>query len=211
MGVKIWEGAHRCVCLGCPNDADTQQEIEFVRLQGPNGAMEIPKPVGITTVKLEAGEAGPSTSTEPAIPETSATGEEPINVLVPKKKRARRSPSEDDEIPPAPPPMRTIRLERALVPEGQTLDWNILDDARDQGMVDVWGQVEEDKDIPVDNVMELDAPAGSMGQEVIGLGLGGDLDAEEMARRFDEKYEKQEKQEKRKAKVSRGLSAGSAR
>ena len=108
--------------------------------------------------------------------------------------------------------MKTIRLERQLGPEGSTLEWNILDDAREKGMVDVWAPVEEDKEVVEDGGMEVDGPvtgpagtgafpvAGPGTDPVAGLLPGGDdEDAEAIARRLEDKYG----DKKRKVKVSR--------
>ena len=105
--------------------------------------------------------------------------------------------------------MRTIRLERTLdLGAPEPLQWNILDDARDKGMVEDWT-----KDDDEGEGMEVDrdvAPLpGQEGTASVGLGLGGDVppsdapsvsgsaavgllgldgDAEEIARRLEEKY-----------------------
>jgi hypothetical protein len=53
-----------------------------------------------------------------------------------KKKRARAASV--DEMPPPPPPMLTIRVDREFEDDYETLEWNILDDARERGMVAEW-------------------------------------------------------------------------
>ena len=126
-----------------------------------------------------------------------------MTTLVPKKKARPRAVSED--LPPPPPPMRTIRLEKDLVLGDGMVEWNILDDAREKGMVDDW--VDKEADDEDDEGMEVDGdgpapglagssdlPADVDGQPAAGpsTGLAGllslDGDAEEIARRLEEKY-----------------------
>ncbi|WWC92660.1 uncharacterized protein L201_007619 [Kwoniella dendrophila CBS 6074] len=141
---------------------------DVVAIDGPDGPPRLSLP---PTVKLEPGTPGPSTvptgenqSGEAIAPVEGAIGE--TNILVPKKKkRAKlRSPSEDEDLPPPPPPMKTIRLEKAMLVEGETLEWNILDDARDKGMVaEVWGVAEDPitdaiKENGEDGTMDVDNP-----------------------------------------------------
>lgn len=149
--------------------------------------------MNIAEIKVEPGDSAPPASSTDGIP---SAAEEVTNVLVPKKKRARRSPSSDEDLPPAPPPMQTIRLERQLDPEGSTLEWNILDDAREKGMVDVWGPVDEEVELVVDVGLEVDGsatlPAAGTVAGLLGLG-GDDEDEVEIARRFEEKFEETKK------------------
>nr|XP_019043705.1 hypothetical protein I302_08286 [Kwoniella bestiolae CBS 10118]OCF22635.1 hypothetical protein I302_08286 [Kwoniella bestiolae CBS 10118] len=198
---------------------------DIVAIDGPNGPPRLSLP---PTVKLEPGTpgAGPSTiPTEdaaqgeggPSAAEEGAEGE--TNVLVPKKKkRAKlRSPSEEEDLPPPPPPIKTIRLERAMLPAGETLEWNILDDAREKGMLgEVWSIAE---DVPVENLkdengMDIDgapalpnghevlpgeAPAGPSSGPLFGLGFG-DETPEEVARRLEAKYGGEDEKKSKKSK-----------
>lgn len=108
--------------------------------------------------------------TEPDIT-TTVTQEEvqETNILAPKRKKvARRSPSIDD-MPPPPPPMITIRLEKFLDPNGESLEWNILEDARLHGMISTWPvEAEESKDLRalVAESGEKKAPAAAGGMDV---------------------------------------------
>ena len=163
---------------------------------------------GLTAVKVEPGESEPDILSGAANIGviTTIPGEEPTNILIPKRKRARRSPSSDEDLPPPPPPMKTIRLERQLEPEGQTLEWNILDEAQEKGMIDVWGAGEETRDIVAEEAMEGNAISGpsEIGPAAQLLGPGGDdVDPEEIARRLEEKYG-----EKKKIKVGCSSFAG---
>ena len=100
--------------------------------------------------------------------------------------------------------MRTIRLERDLVLGDGMFEWNFLDDAREKGMIDDWG----DKEADDEDGMEVDGEGAAAvmpgsnnqppelrdGQPVAGpsTGVTGllnlDGDAEEIARRLEEKY-----------------------
>lgn len=122
----------------------------------------------------------------------------PITVLKPKRKRKR--PPVDD-LPPPPPPMKTIRLERSFNPEEETLEWNILDDARAHGMI---------SDIPMDVIPEpedvFDKPGG-LNEEGTPSGIGGlfgmggvDETPEQIAARLEAKYDRPKKVIKRRAK-----------
>jgi hypothetical protein len=136
----------------------------------------------------------------------TAQGEPVENVLVPKKKRKpKRALSEDEDLPPPPPPMQTLRLERPLVPSDDTMEWNILDDARERGLAP-WtiGEPEEKETVQP----SASAPAGDEvmadgdGPPAEPFGAGGlfnmdeDLSPEEIARRLEEKYDKPKKKSK---------------
>ncbi|WVQ95912.1 hypothetical protein IAU59_003011 [Kwoniella sp. CBS 9459] len=182
---------------------------EIVAIDGPNGPPRLSLP---PTVKTEPGEEGvaPAGIDETALAAAGAvTAEGEVNVLAPKKKkRVRpRSPSEDVDLPPPPPPMRTIRLESQMMPEGETLEWDILEDARAHGMVaEVWAVAEDD--VPakegeggaaglqadgqadegeVNGLSNGPGPAGPSSGPLFGLGFG-DEDPEEIARRLEERY-----------------------
>jgi hypothetical protein len=109
-----------------------------------------------------------------------------------KKARKKRAPSADD-MPAPPPPMKTIRLEVDLTEtkEGETLFYFVLDQAKDLGMVDEWpadvaGEevgMEVDEEGPIDGSMPIPST----------IGLGFDGDAEEIARRFEERYQEEAK------------------
>lgn len=138
-------------------------------------------------------------------------GEGTENVLVPKKKRkAKRALSEEEDLPPPPPPMRTIRLEVSLLAEGQTLEYNVLDDARAKGMVEgAWEEpekIEDEEAAPEANGGGEFPPSSSAAGPSNGGGLaamlGEDISAEEMARMLEEKYGDADKPKKKKAKVS---------
>lgn len=175
-------------------------------MSGANGEASVNLPIGDPLVKTEPSEAAVPDSSGTTIDGLPVTGEEPANVLIPKKKRARRSPSSDEDLPPPPPPMKTMRLERELVPDGQTLEWNILDDAREKGMISEWAPVEEERDVTVDGGMDVDGqgPAPSDGPAAGLLGPGGiDEDAEAIARRLEEKYAEPKKKKKVKVSLSR--------
>ena len=129
-----------------------------------------------------------------------------VTTLVPKKRSRPRAISED--LPPPPPPMRTIRLERKLILGDGMFEWNILDDAREKGMVDDWeakdGDDDDDEGMEVDGTAagpaapvvpgSSDLPPDIDGQPTAGPSNGPsglmnlDGDAEEIARRLEEKY-----------------------
>ncbi|OCF39684.1 hypothetical protein I317_06539 [Kwoniella heveanensis CBS 569] len=183
---------------------------EIVAIDGPNGPPRLSLP---PTVKTEPGDEGaaPAGPDETALAEAGAvTAEGEVNMLAPKKKkRVRpRSPSEDVDLPPPPPPMKTIRLESKMLPDGETLEWDILEDARAHGMVaEIWAVAEDD--VPIKNGedgagvgVQIDGqgseaeinglsngpgPAGPSSGPLFGLGFG-DEDPEEIARRLEEKY-----------------------
>ncbi|WRT69838.1 uncharacterized protein IL334_006829 [Kwoniella shivajii] len=205
---------------------DLSGSPEIVAIDGPNGPPRLSLPPNI---KAEPGT--PGTSTVPADAALPANGTPALegedgetNVLIPKKKkRARpRSPSEDEDLPPPPPPMKTIRLEKSMLAEGETLEWNVLDEARDKGMVaEIWGVAEDvaepikdgmeegmevDPSIPIEgeiaatngHTLEVSQPiAGPSSGPLYGLGLG-DEDPEEIARRLEEKYGDDNKSKKAK-------------
>lgn len=168
-------------------------------------------------MKTEPTSPGPiptTLSAEPTEPLSTTDGTE--NVLIPKKKkRARlRSPSEDEDLAPPPPPMKTIRLERPLVQDGETMEWNILDDARANGLCVAWGVGVVD-DLPgsvpgtitpgasgmsgvVEEGMEVDGSpmAGPSTGGILGMGFA-DEDPEEIARKLEEKYGDKKKTKKK--------------
>ena len=156
---------------------------------------------------MESGSDGAAVNAEGAV-EAGASGEV-TNELVPKKKRPRRrSPSEEEDLPPPPPPMKTIRLERTMLEPGSTLEWNILEDARERGMVEVWAAPDEEREerpkpqtvVPdgsgPSSAIPLDAPV------VPGLDFDDLREAEEIARQLEEKYGDQNKPKKRRKPVS---------
>lgn len=161
------------------------------------------QPLEAVVVKTEPGTNGATLPTDGV---QEGDGEQ-LNVLVPKKKvKRRREMSTDDDLPPPPPPMKTIRLEHALLPdkEGDTLEWNILEDAQQRGMVEVWVPPEERKKakVPVEagDAAEVlgDGFAGVReGNILSGLFGGDDISPEEMARRLEEKYELPAKKKKK--------------
>jgi hypothetical protein len=136
----------------------------------------------------------------------TAQGEPAENVLVPKKKRKpKRALSEDEDLPPPPPPMQTLRLERPLVPSDDTMEWNILDDARERGLMP-WTIGEPDEKETVQPLGPAptgeEAMADGDGPPAEPFGAGGlfnmdeDLSPEEIARRLEEKYDKPKKKSK---------------
>lgn len=167
-------------------------------------------------MKTEPTSPGPLPTTLPTeLIESLPTAGGAENVLVPKKKkRARlRSPSEDEDLAPPPPPMKTIRLERPLVQNGETMEWNILDDARANGLCVAWGVGVVD-DLPGSVPGTITPGASAMsglaeeGMEVDGSPIGGpstggilgigfaDDDPEEIARKLEEKYGDKKKTKK---------------
>lgn len=171
------------------------QDIELVGVRGPDGADDLIAPI---TVKIEPStdDSGVGLSVDGA---PIAEGEA-ANILVLKKKaRKRRASTTDEDLPPPPPPMKTIRLEHVLLPEdgGETLEWNILEDAQRRGMVEVWLTPEE---------KEAAAQAANEHADVLGNGIPASEDnilgsifggqgeneetPEEIARRLEEKYDK---------------------
>lgn len=154
------------------------------------GANIVPTAEGSTStiVKVEPGTA--------PVPIDGEATEAAVTVLKPKRKR-RRAPSLDN-MPAPPPPMKTIRLERYFVPEEETLEWNILDDARANGMIsetvidvvpepDVFGQgMEVEGAAPVSS----GTPAG-VGATGGLFGVGGlDESPEAIAARLEAKYDR---------------------
>ena len=150
----------------------------------------------------------PDDASAPTAPGQAAQGQgEAVNTLQAKKKKRRRSPSSDDM--PAPmAPLRTIRLERTFDQEDQTLEWNILEDARARGMVEDWLPVDDDKEIVADVEAEVSfvapdesvpPPSGAPSGGIFGM-MDADEDAEAIARRLEEKY-KDTAPKKRSAKV----------
>lgn len=133
-----------------------------------------------------------------AAPVEGATDAEGANVLVPKKKGKKRARSADD-LPPPPPPMQTIRLERNLLGPNETLEWNILEDAKEQGMVIAWGEEDKPEDDEGSAAAAAAGPSGAGGDAALpgppgeADPFGGDLfgmegSAEEIAARLEAKY-----------------------
>jgi hypothetical protein len=102
--------------------------------------------------------------------------------------------------------MQTIRLEKALLPPGATLEWNILDEAKEKGLVHVWAEAEEkelgeeaEKGIANGDAVGMEGDLGGQGGPLGGtgiFGLDGELSPEEIARRYEEKYDKPRKKSK---------------
>ena len=141
-------------------------------------------------VKTEPGE-----TTIPGEPGTAVEGET-VNTLVPKKKSRKKREASVDDLPAAPPPMITIRLEYKLRPEGEESEWNVLEAAQEAGLIPKWPTNEEEK--VVEPIEPGEAPPTTGGPD---LALGFDGDAEEIARRFAEKYDKPTKKRPIKKKV----------
>lgn len=146
---------------------------------------------GTSVVKTEPREA-----TEPGESGAALEGET-VNALVPKKKSRKKREASVDDLPAAPPPMITIRLEYKLKPEGQESEWNVLEAAQEAGLVPKWPTNEEPKIV---DVLETSGAPPVPGGPDTALGLDGD--AEEIARRFAEKYDKPTKKRPTKKKVS---------
>ena len=122
--------------------------------------------------------------------------DEAVTILQPKKKaRRRRAASEDEDMPPPPPPMKTIRLERPLSTTSETLMWNILDEARDKGMVAAWVSKEDEagEENPEGvngDAMEIDGGPGEGGDAPQdGVGMDEDAQLRALAKRYEEKYD----------------------
>ncbi|WWD20419.1 hypothetical protein CI109_104895 [Kwoniella shandongensis] len=208
------------------SDGDESEDLEgspeIIAIDGPGGPPRLSLP---PTIKAEPGSPGPTSEapgadvigSEGAAPAATAEGE--TNILIPtKKKRVRPRSPEEEDLPPPPPPVKTIRLERAMGPDNETLEWNILEDAREKGMVEAWGvgvsaeevakeaaagELAESMQAGVaDASMEVDengAGPSTAPQPVFGLGLGtsfADEDPEEIARRLEEKYGDENKKKK---------------
>lgn len=93
--------------------------------------------------------------------------------------------------------MVTIRLEYKLKPEGEDSEWNVLEAAQDAGLVPRWAGAEEEKMM---EAMDTDeAQPARDGPRSILMGLDGD--AEEIARRLDEKHDKPKPKRAAKKKV----------
>lgn len=103
-------------------------------------------------------------------------------------------------------------------PDNETLEWNILEDAREKGMVEAWGvgvsaeevakeaaagELAESMQAGAEAGMEVDengAGPSTAPQPLLGLGLGmgfADEDAEEIARRLEEKYGDEDNKKKK--------------
>ncbi|WVQ77528.1 hypothetical protein IAR50_007214 [Cryptococcus sp. DSM 104548] len=209
------------------SDGDESEDLEgspeIIAIDGPNGP---PRPLSLPpTVKAEPQSPGAlpvseTLATTDAVAPSNAAAEGETNVLLPKKKkRARlRTPDDDDDFAPPPPPMKTIRLERAMLPPGETLEWNILDEAREKGLCIAWG-VGVLEDLPVGlkipgveltgevtpgDAMDVDGQGESVGgpssaPPAPGAIFGaGEDDPEEIARRLEEKYGEKRKTKKKK-------------
>ncbi|ODN84959.1 hypothetical protein L202_00803 [Cryptococcus amylolentus CBS 6039] len=201
---------------------DLEESPEIIAIDGPNGP---PRPLSLPpAIKAEPQSPGAQPTSEAPLTTTTTTPADtdaPIatavegeaNVLVPKKKkRARlRTPDDDDDFAPPPPPMKTIRLERTMLPPGETLEWNILDEAREKGLCIAWGvgvledlpagvkipAVEVTGDVSLGVGMDVDG----QGEGVTAPGAifgGGEDDPEEIARRLEEKYGEKKKTKKKK-------------
>jgi hypothetical protein len=129
---------------------------------------------------------------------TVAEGEA-VNTLVPKKNSRKKREASVDDLPAAPPPMITIRLEYKLKPEGQESEWNVLEAAQDAGLVPRWPTTGGEEKV---EPMETSEPQPTVGGPDVALGFDGD--AEEIARRFAEKYDKPTTKRPVKKKVCRG-------
>jgi len=146
-----------------------------------------------TLVKLE-----PTDGEEPK-PADGATEEGPVNIMVPKKKRRIRSPSVDEDLPPPPPPMMTIRIERELPEAGETLTWNVLDDAKEAGMIAEWPvkDLEHGKEVleKVEDASKPELPAadGDLPPEA----TEEEKEMHAIAKRLADKYDKPAKRAKK--------------
>lgn len=118
--------------------------------------------------------------TDPAavIDSAAPPAEGEVNTLIPKKKsRKKREASADEEPPLPPPPMKTIRLTIELLPEGQTREWNITEQAQELGMMPAYPV--DEAEVMEEDVKEAGPPApGSILDQL------GDLSAEEIAKRY---------------------------
>ncbi|WVR07923.1 hypothetical protein IAU60_004966 [Kwoniella sp. DSM 27419] len=176
---------------------------EIMAIDGPNGPSRLSLP---PNVKLEPGAeleiaVEGQASTAVTADGTPAAGDETApNVLVPKKKKRVRPRSPSEDVAP-PPPIKTIRLEKAMLKEGETLEWNILDDAREQGMIaEIWAVTEEE--VPTNLPMDVEGAVNGNGMGEAEASNGPtagpssrplfsnlvDEDPEEIARRLEEKY-----------------------
>ncbi|RXK39697.1 hypothetical protein M231_03052 [Tremella mesenterica] len=193
---------------GSDEDDDDEEEGEDDDEETEVGSEDLDSDLDILTVREPGGSAPPIVDEEkPEEGSLLPAGEgeaipmetEAVNTLVPKKRKARRrSMSEDEDLPPPPPPMRTIRLKKVLPLDGQTLMWNILEDARERGMVDVWIPPEEKEDGPSrpnESAILTTDPLGS----VPGLEVDEQRAAEELARQLEERYAEKPKRKKKKA------------
>lgn len=126
------------------------QDVEFIGTGASAGLQSTPKvkkepslPADGSTV-TGAGASDPNAANGAADPGEGSGGAEggegAINVLQPKKKRPARRRSVSEDLPPPVLPMLTVRLERPLPPPDHHsyLAWNILDSAREEGMVAGW-------------------------------------------------------------------------
>jgi len=159
---------------------------------------EVPGTTGqpATTVKEE-----PADPSVPASDPVAVEGDGEVNTLIPKKKpRKKREASADEDLPAPPPPMKTIRLTLVLAQPGKDLDieFNIIDEARKAGLEPTWAPIEEPLDVLEEDVKEP-LPTGGL---LSGMN-DDDLTPEEIARRFEERYDKPSKKPTKKKKVSR--------
>ena len=185
------------------DDEEDEDDVSH-REQDVRGCLlTLTQEIDVTGVNLVAGDGiSGIVKTEPG--EATAPGEagavaegEVINTLVPKKKSRKKREASVDDLPAAPPPMITIRLEYKLQPEGQECEWNVLEAAQDAGLIPRWPTNEEEKVLEPIETSEATPTAGGPD-----LALGFEGDAEEIARRFAEKYDKPTKKRPAKKKVS---------
>lgn len=123
-------------------------------------------------------------------PGKATEGEEVVHKPLVKKKRARAASV--DEMPPPPPPMLTIRVDREFEDDYETLEWNILDDARERGMVAEWPTGPDISNTPA----EPEHPVAGPSQPPLPVPLDGngldanlmDDDALAIAARLEVKY-----------------------
>jgi len=173
------------------------QEIEITGQTGPTSTSINTN--GDHIIKTEPGLNESSSSTLPIDPSGLADpSAEVVNTLEPKKKaRKRRAPSEDD-MPAPPPPMKTIRLtiDLSQLKTGVTIEYNVLDNAKELGMVDEWPMDLGEREVKGDDLDGEDGTPGVDGEipggvpkapPPVGLRLDED-DAIEIARRLEEKY-----------------------
>jgi len=151
------------------------------------------------TVTATAGASGDvlvkSEPGEPLAVSTDAQGTDaaPAVALVKKKKRPRAASI--DDMPKPRMPIPTIRLEFSLDTKTDYAMINIMDLAKQAGLIPddaIEEPPEEDREEGDDAKMDVDAPvAGPSTPGPAGLfGIGGhDESAEEIARRFEEKYD----------------------
>jgi hypothetical protein len=96
--------------------------------------------------------------------------------------------------------MKTIRLTIELLPEGQTREWNITEEAQALGMMPAFPV--EDGDVEEEDIKETGPPPPLPVGGILGAIGAESLSAEEIARRYEEKYDKPSKRAPKKKKVS---------